>query len=290
MRVLQFECIGADVANWQRFLVIRKLYTGGVDGHFGPLTRAATEDFQQEALLLVDGIVGKLTVAAAVPLGFQLTPKPSPDLSPAVETIVKMEVDADGAPNTYGPPGLPTLDFELNAHVGARSTGAIVGYIVVGDPHNPHNRIPAIQGQHDPCPGYFISTTAFQDLRNRNKLDPRKYVDASRINYVVRGTLAEENGVHLGDIVAVHSLRHNTSVFGIVGDAGNASGAEGSLALLQALGYPFNSGKSGSVDKAEIIIRYFPGSNPDQHFFQDQAQIDSEAASLGLSKDFSVHH
>jgi Putative peptidoglycan binding domain/Fungal chitosanase of glycosyl hydrolase group 75 len=290
MRVLQFECIGADVANWQRFLATHKLYTGGVDGHFGPLTRAATEDFQQEALLLVDGIVGKLTVTAAVPLGFQLAPKPSPDLSPAVETIVKMQIDADGAPNTYGPPGLPALDYELNAHVGARSTGAIVGYIVVRDPHNPHHRIPAIQGPHDPCPGYFISTTAFQDLRNRNKLDPRKYVDASKINYVVRGTLAEENGVHLGDIVAVHSLRHRTSVFGIVGDSGNESGAEGSLALLQVLGYPFTSGKTGSVDKAEIIIRYFPGSNPDQHFFQDQAQIDSEAASLGLRKDFSVHH
>jgi len=278
------------VANWQKFLVMRQLYTGAVDRVFGRFTRAATEDFQQEALLVVDGVVGKLTVAAAVPLGFQVTPKPSPDLSPAVETIVRMEIDVDGAPNTYGPPGLPTLDFELNAHVGARSTGAIVGYVVIRDPHNPHNRIPAVQGQHDPFPGYFISTTAFQDLHNNNKLEPRKYVDASKINYVVRGTLAEENGVHLGDIVAVHSLPHNASVFGIVGDSGNSSGAEGSLALLQALGYPFTSGKTGSVDKAEIIIRYFPGSNPDQHFFQDQAQIDSEAASLGLSKDFSAHH
>ena len=116
-------------------------------------------------------------------------------------------------------PGWPTLDFELNAHVGARSTGAIVGYIVIADPHNPQHGIPAVQGPNDPCPGYFISTTAFQDLKNKNKLDPRKYVDASKINYVVRGTLAEENGVHLGDLIAVHSLRNNKSVFGIVGDS-----------------------------------------------------------------------
>jgi peptidoglycan hydrolase-like protein with peptidoglycan-binding domain len=291
MRIIQLGSVGTEVANWQRFLVTRKLYTGAVDGEFGRLTRAATEDFQQEALLVVDGIVGNLTAAAAVQFGFQLlTPKPTAETSRSVETIVKMEIDVDGAPNAYGPPGRPTLDFELNAHVGARSTGAIVGYIVIADPHNPQHGIPAVQGPNDPCPGYFISTTAFQDLKNKNKLDPRKYVDASKINYVVRGTLAEENGVHLGDLIAVHSLRNNKSVFGIVGDSGNSSGAEGSLALLQALGYPFTSGKTGSVDHAEIVIRYFPGSNPDQHFFQDQAQIDSEANTLGLSKDFSAHH
>src|ERR1700730_14153861 len=105
MRVLQFGCTGADVTNWQRFLAMRQLYTGAIDGDFGRFSRAATEDFQQDTLLVVDGIVGNLTIAAAVPLGFQLAPKPSPDLSPAVETIVKMEIDADGAPNTYGPPG-----------------------------------------------------------------------------------------------------------------------------------------------------------------------------------------
>jgi hypothetical protein len=72
--------------------------------------------------------------------------------------------------------------------------------------------------------------------------------------------------------------------------AESSSGAEGSLALLQALGYPFKDGKSESVDKREIVVRYFAGSNPDQHFFHDQAQIDHEAETLGLSKDFSGHN
>jgi hypothetical protein len=211
-------------------------------------------------------------------------------MSEPLEILVEMEIDVDGAPNAYGPRGKPTLDYELNAHVGGKSSGAVVGYIMVTDPSNPHRRIPAVQGPNDPFPGHYISTTAFQDSLNSNRLDPRKYVDSSKINYVVRGREAEDHGVHLGDFVAVHSLRNNTSVFGIVGDSGNSTGAEGSLALLQALGYPFTTGKTGSVDKREIIVRYFAESNVDHAFFQEQAQIDIEAAALGLSKDFSEHH
>jgi peptidoglycan hydrolase-like protein with peptidoglycan-binding domain len=285
MRVIQFGSVGSDVSNWQNFLSTRGLNPGPSDGEFGSRTKTATKSFQEEAGLEADGIVGRDTLTAAVPLGFQALP----DMSQTVEIVVPMDIDVDGAPNAYGPPGKPTLDFELNAHVGATSSGAIVGFIVVRARDNPNKMVPAIQQDGDPFPGYYISTTAFQDLQNPNRLDPRKYVDASKINYVVRARVAEENGVHLGDIVAVHSLRHNSSVFGIVGDSGHSSGAEGSLALLQALGYPFTSGKTGSVDNAEIIVRYFPGSNPDQHFFRDQAQIDSEANVLGLSKDFSAH-
>ena len=279
MRVIQLGSVGSDVANWQNFLGTRDLSPGRSDGEFDIDTKTATESFQEEAGLEADGIVGRDTLAAAVALGFQ----PAPDISKTLEIKVPMDIDVDGAPNAYGPPGKPTLDFELNAHEGATSSGTIVGYIVI-------RGRPAIQQDGDPFPGYFISTTAFQDLKNPNSLDPRKYVDASKINYVVRAHIAEVNGVHLGDIVAVHSLRHNSSVFGIVGDTGHSSGAEGSLALLQALGFPFTSGKTGSVDEPDIIVRYFPGSNPDQHFFRDQAQIDSEANVLGLSKDFSAHH
>jgi len=205
-------------------------------------------------------------------------------MSQPVEILVGMTVDVDGAPNAYGPRGKPTLDFELNAHVGARSSGEIVGFITKADGRTPETQ------QSGPFEGYFISTTSFQD-RTKNLLDTARYVDASKINYVVRGSVAMEHRVHLGDFVAVHSLRHNTSVFGIVGDDGNPTGGEGSLALLRALGYTeITSGKAGGVDNKEIIVRYFPGSNADQHFFKDQEQIDTEAAALNLSKDFSAHH
>jgi len=189
----------------------------------------------------------------------------------SVELTTSMAIDVDGAPNAYGPAGQPALDFELNAHRGAKASGEIVGYLTKGD-----GRTPEVQGPQDPFPGYYISTTAFQDKSNPNRLDPRKYVDASKINYVVLGNFAAQNNAKLGDFVAVHSKK--------------TGGAEGSLALLNGLGYPFHNGKAGGVEKKEIVIRYFPGSNPDHHFFKSQAQIDQEAASLALSKDFEAHH
>jgi len=189
----------------------------------------------------------------------------------------------DGAPNAYGPPGKPTLDVELNAHRGAKASGEIVGYLTKDD-----GRTPVLQTPSDPFPGYYISTTAFQDKSNSKPRDPHRYVDASKINYVVLGKFASQNHVKLGDFVAVYSRKTRKSVFGIVGDSGNSSGGEGSLALLQALGYAFKDAKSGGVGTKEIVVRYFPGSNPGHNFFRTQAQLDHEAESLGLSKGFDA--
>ena len=114
----------------------------------------------------------------------------------SVELTTSMAIDVDGAPNAYGPAGQPVLDFELNAHRGAKASGEIVGYLTKGD-----GRTPEVQGPQDPFPGYYISTTAFQDKSNPNRLDPRKYVDASKINYVVLGNFAAQNNAKLGDFV-----------------------------------------------------------------------------------------
>ncbi len=196
-----------------------------------------------------------------------------------VELTTNMKIDVDGAPNAYGPRGKPTLDFEANAHEGARLSGKIVGYLTA-------NGKPVVQGPTDPFPGYYISTTGFVDQQNHNLNDPRRYVDASKINYVVLGSLARKNHVALGDLAAVHSSKTGKTVYAVVGDSGNSSGAEGSLALLQALGYPFTTGKAGEVQNKEITIRYFPASNPAPTFFHTQDQIDQLAFDLGLNKQF----
>ena len=65
-------------------------------------------------------------------------------------------------------------------------------------------------------------------------------------------------------------------------DSGNESGAEGSLALVQALGYKIKDGKEDSVDDREIVIRYFPKSNPEKRFFKTQGELDAAARKLGL--------
>lgn len=194
-----------------------------------------------------------------------------------------MDVDVDGAPNAYGPPGKPTLDYLRNAHARGKKNGEIVGFLTDDDDPT----LPIKQGPHDPFPGYYVSQTSFTDSQRHNPADPLRYVDASRINYVVLGDEARQRGARIGDFVAVYSVRHHKAVYGIVADEGNPSGDEGSLHLLQALGYPFRSGKSEAVERrGEIIIRFFPRSNPRRLFFRDQAQLDRTAEKLGLSRDF----
>ncbi len=206
------------------------------------------------------------------------TPHPSFELS-----THRMDVDVDGAPNAYGPPGTHPLDELQNAHYRGRKHSEIVGYLTDDDDPS----VPIPQGPNDPYPGYYISQTAFTDPHRTDPKDVRRYVDATRINYVVLGNAARHRGARLGDFVAVYSQRTHRSVFAIVADDGNPSGDEGSLHLLQALGYDFRNGTDDAVEtRGEIVIRFYPNSNPNQLFFRSQSALDAVAAKLGLSKSF----
>jgi hypothetical protein len=195
----------------------------------------------------------------------------------AVEVQVKMDVDVDGAPNAYGPRGKKALDNE--SHARAPHSREIVGYMTEY-PGGP----PTVQRKDDPYPGYYVSQTSFFDTSIRRKEDPRRYVDATKINYVVLGRAARRAGVQLGDFAVVYSCRTGRSVFAIVGDDGNESGAEGSLALVQALGYDIRDGIEESVGDREIVIRYYPHSNSRKQFFTTQSGLDEAAYALGLRK------
>jgi hypothetical protein len=225
-----------------------------------------------------------LAVTLAFALSFTAAPQAhSVKPHPPFEILThRMDVDVDGAPNAYGPPGEPALDNLLDAHSLNRTDEPIVGYLT-----DEHHR-PVLQGPNDPFPGYYISQTAFTDPANQNERDPRRYVDARKINYVVRGNAARRRGVKVGDFVAVYSKRTHKSAFAIVGDTGNPTGDEGSLHLLQDLGYPFTDGVSDSVERPEIVIRFFPNSNPNHQFFFTQADLEAAATKLGLSRDFSA--
>ncbi len=197
----------------------------------------------------------------------------------AVEVLVKMDVDVDGAPNAYGPKGKKTLDILQHALApkGTTDAGKVVGYMTdyEGGP-------PTVQRAGDPYPGYYVSQTDFADVKNKRMEDPRRYVDATKINYVVLGKVAEKAGAQLGDFATVYSCRTGRAVYAIVADSGNPSGAEGSLALVQALGYPLKNGIDDSVDGREIVVRYYPGSNAARTFFHSQGQLDEAAKKLGL--------
>jgi hypothetical protein len=196
----------------------------------------------------------------------------------------RMDVDVDGAPNAYGPHGTHPLDELRNAHYRRRKHAEIVGYLT--DDDNP--KIPIIQGPHDPFPGYYISQTSYTDTAITDPKNPRRYVDATKINYIVLGDAARKHGARIGDFVAVYSNRTHHAVFGIVADEGNPSGDEGSLHLLQDLGYPFKNGIDDAVEhRGEIMIRFYPNSNPNQLFFRTQSALNAAATKLNLSRDFS---
>ena len=193
-----------------------------------------------------------------------------------------LHVDVDGSPKRLRPtrPQSPRL----------RKARPHRGYALRQDrrlSHPPRRAAPpSSRAPHDPYPGYYISTTAFYNPAIDDERNPRRYLDATHVNYVVLGDFGHAHHVKLGDLAAVYSSRTRKSVFAIVGDDGNASGCEGSLALVRALGYPISDGKEDSVDDTEITIRYYPGSNPKHTFLNTQAKIDATATSLGLSKRF----
>lgn len=203
---------------------------------------------------------------------------------PCFEILARrMDVDVDGAPNAYGPVGTHTLDALKHAHYRGWPNGEIVGYLT----EEGHPNTAVRQGPRDPYPGLYISQTAFTDPALHEERDLRRYVDAARINYVVLGDQARKSGARLGDYVAVYSRATHRSVFGIVGDNGNPSGDEGSLHLLQALGYPFKDGRHDAVEGREVVVRFFPHSNVQHQFFRSQPALDAAAEHHDLSRDFT---
>ncbi|MDE1154289.1 MAG: hypothetical protein PW735_01005 [Acidobacteriaceae bacterium] len=192
----------------------------------------------------------------------------------------RMDVDVDGAPRAYGPPGFATLDVLRDAHRGGRLDGEVVGYLLDKHGHA------VVQGPNDPAPGFYVSQTTFEDERYAER-DPRRYVDATRINYVVLGDVARRRGARIGDLVAVHSQRTGRCVFGVVADSGNPSGDEGSLHLMQELGYPFHDGRQESIEEPDVTVRFYPHSNPHGVFFREQGTLNNFARAQGLRCDFS---
>ena len=72
---------GDLVRTWQSFLLGQAFDPGGLDGHFGEKTQAATKAFQGREGLVADGIAGRQTLRKAMELGFELIEEPAADTS-----------------------------------------------------------------------------------------------------------------------------------------------------------------------------------------------------------------
>jgi len=183
-----------------------------------------------------------------------MTIKGNPIVLDTVKNIISftsgLAIDADGGGRTYAPEnsGLVGLDYLANA----------------GKPGNwfalvCENGKPVIQKHTDPNPGYYISTTSYQNT-NYAVTDPRRYLDSEHVPYIVLPSslfkLVEPK--LLGSKVIVTNTSNGKMVVGMVGDVGPSNSlGEGSIALAAALGIssnPKNGGTDEKILKFEIYL------------------------------------
>jgi len=169
-----------------------------------------------------------------------------------------MMIDADGAYHAYlGNAGRPGNWWALVTNTG-----------------EPNGR-PLIQTDTDPASGFYISTTSLEDS-NCDRKDPRRYVNAEAVNFIVLpGRLGL--GAKLGDFTVVIRPATGAYDYAVYADVGPASKiGEGSIALAAALGIP-SSPKSGGVGHGIVYI-VFPASA--QSWPLSQPEIDQYGAQL----------
>jgi len=156
-----------------------------------------------------------------------------------------MTIDADGAPNAYNPQNTGLDDL---ANAGSPGNWGALAEDDTGEPY--------IQGPDDPFPGYYVSTTALSD-RTKKPSDPNRYVDASKIPYIVLPSeVARGTGARLGDFAVVLNVRNGKQAGAIFADIGTMG--EGSVALADHLGLWSNAREGGT--RRGIFYLVFAGS------------------------------
>jgi hypothetical protein len=168
-----------------------------------------------------------------------------------------MAIDADGAYQAYHPDNRLGLDsIEHAGHPGN-------WWALATDTGKPSGR-PVIQGKHDPAPGYYVSMTSLYDSDIDDERNPRRFVDAASVPYVV---LPPEGLKHarLGDFAMVVNLENGKIAGAIVADesAPDLPMGEGSIALAKMLDIdpdPRSGGTESGV--AYVIFPYSGNSRP----------------------------
>jgi hypothetical protein len=159
-----------------------------------------------------------------------------------------MTIDADGAPNAYGPRNRG-LDYTANAR---NSRGWVA---LVTDARGR----PVVQ-RAGPYRGYYISTTSLEHQSIQNPRDPRKYLDARRIPYIaLPADFARRFGISLGDLAVVVNNQNGLSAYAIYGDVGPRGRiGEGSMALADKLKIPSDPRRDSVPGGVTYVV--FPGS------------------------------
>jgi Fungal chitosanase of glycosyl hydrolase group 75 len=159
-----------------------------------------------------------------------------------------MTIDADGAPNAYGPHNRG-LDYTANAR-NSQGWAALV---------TNENGRPVIQ-KRGPYRGYYVSTTSLQQSNVSDLRSPKRYIDATKVPYVaLPQDFARAFDIHLGDLAVVVNRANGRTAYAIFADVGPRGRiGEGSIALAKALDMPADP-RHSSVSGG-VIYLIFPGS------------------------------
>jgi hypothetical protein len=175
-----------------------------------------------------------------------------------------MTIDADGAPNAYHPNNTGLDDL---SNAGSPGNWEGLAKDAEGEPF--------VQGPDDPFPGYYVSATALAD-RTKPVNDPTRYVDASKIPFIVLpGAMARQIGARPGDFAVVFNPRNGKSSYAIFGDVGPPDRiGEGSVALAENLGIRSDARNGGA--RRGILFLVFPGSGNGRPRTVEEINAESE--------------
>ena len=168
-----------------------------------------------------------------------------------IEFISGMTIDADGGYRTYAPKdsGLSPLDYLENAG----HPGNWYGIVTV-------DGVPVVQGKDDPCPGYYVSPTTYQN-KGFKITNPRRYLDSENVAFVVvPGPLRKlVQPVIIGCRATITNIRNGITIEAVVGDVGPATHlGEASMKAAELLGVNSNPKVGGSNNR---VFKYmiYPG-------------------------------
>ena len=168
-------------------------------------------------------------------------------------------IDADGSPRAYGPNDTG-LDYTANAgHLG--NWWALVTDL---------SGNPVIQGEGDPAPGFYVSTTSLVANPLKPKTSPLHWVNSEEIPYiVVPGPLARAaQGVVLGCHATITDSKTRNTIAAVVADIGPATHlGEMSIAAAKALGLNHDA-KNGGCSEKHFFYTFYP--NRPAHGFKLQ--------------------
>ena len=173
---------------------------------------------------------------------------PAQRIGDAVLFHAGMYIDADGAPNAYGPNNRG-LDFTANALRGGRFLSVAL---------HPDGK-PVIQ-RSGRFKGFYVSTTSLHNAAGSPTV-PGTYVDARKIPYIVLPPeFMMQFGVSLGDLAVVTNQSNGKTSFAIFADVGpHGKIGEGSVALARALGLN-DDPRYGGTGNSSIAYLVFPKS------------------------------